>query len=173
MIYNIEERYSGDRRKNIRKDKIPIRVVEEVARKRRIRLSADQLRAFDFLNEQKKPVMLIKALAGTGKSKLAAMIVEACYETDAARDEKDAVVILGPSRLLRGEHALDAHFTSQAGSSTGDLCTRVLWLGRESDQGLLATWDQQVWAEVHAMLDGPIERVTDRGRKFGTPPPRT
>ena len=117
--------------------------------------------------------MLIKALSGTGKSTIATMIVEACYETDAARDENEAVVILGPSRQLRDEHALDAHFTSQAGSSTGNVCTRVLWLGRESDQGLLATWDQQVWAEVDAILTEPIKRVKDRGRKGGTPPPRT
>ena len=147
--------------------------VEEVAKKRGIRLSPDQLRAFDFLNEEKKPVMMSKAMAGTGKSTIATLIVEACYETDAARDKKEAVVILGSSRQLRDEHALDAHFTSQAGSSTGNLCTRVLWLGRESDQGLLATWDQQVWAEVDAILADPIKRVKDRGRKAGTPPPRT
>ena len=75
-------------------------------------------------------------------------------------------MILSPSRQLRDEHALDAYFTS-AGSSTGNLCTRVLWLGRESDQGLLATWDQQVWAKVDAILADPIERVKDRGRKAG------
>ena len=96
--------------------------------------------------------MLIKALAGTGKSTIATIIVEACYETDAARDEKEAVVLLGPSRLLRDEHALGAHFTSQAGSSTGDLCTSVLWLGRAPEQGQLGTWDQQAWAKVEAIL---------------------
>ena len=155
-----------DARENSLKDKLPRRVVEEVARKRGIKLSPDQLRAVDFLNEEKKPVMLIKALAGTGKSTIATLITEVCYETDAARDENEAVVILGPSRLLRDEHALDAHFTSLAGS-TGDLCTRVLWLGRESDQGLLATWEQQVWATVNVILADPIERVKDRGRKAG------
>ena len=113
--------------------------------------------------------MLIKALAGTGKSTIATISVEACYETGAARDENEAVVILGPSRQLRDEHALGAHFTSQAGSSTGDLCTRVLWLGRESDQGLIRTWDQQVWAKVDEILTDPIERVKDRGRKAGGP----
>ena len=173
MIYNIERRYSGDRRENILKDKLPGHVVEEVARKRGITLSPDQLRAFEFLNEEKKPVMLIKALAGTGKSTIATHITEVCYETDAARDKNEAVVILGPSRQLRDEHALDAYFTSQAGSSTGNLCTRVLWLGRESDQGLLATWDQQVWAEVDTILADPIKRVKDRGRKACPPPPRT
>ena len=171
MIYNIEKRYSGDRRENILKDKLPRHVVEEVARKRGIELSPDQLHALDFLNEEEKPVMLIKALAGTGKSTIATIIAEVCYE--ATRDEKEAVVILGPSRQLRDEHALDAYFTSQAGSSTGNLCTRVLWLGRESDQGLLATWDQQVWAEVDTILADPIKRVKDRGRKACTPPPRT
>ena len=167
MIYNIEKRYPGDRRENILKDKLPRHVVEEVARKRGITLSADQQLAFDFLNEQKEPVMLIKALAGTGKSTIATIIAEVCYETDAARDKNEAVVILGPSRQLRGEHALDAHFTSQAGSSTGNLFTRVLWLGRESDQGLLPTWDQQVSAKVKALLADPIEKVKDRGRKAG------
>ena len=142
-------------------------MVEEVAKNRGIRLSPDQLGAFDFLNEQKMPVMLIKALSGTGKSTIATMIVEACYETDAARDENGAVVILGPSRQLRDEHALGAHFTSQAGSSTGDVCTRVLWLGRESDQGQLGTWDQQAWVKVEAILADRIERVKDRGRKAG------
>ena len=142
-------------------------LVDQVARKREITLSADHQRAFDFLNEQTEPVMLIKALAGTGKSTIATIIAEVCYETDAARDENEALVILGPSRQLRDEHALDAHFTSQAGSSTGNLCTRVLWLGRESDQGLLPTWDQQVSAKVDAMLADPIERVKDRGRKAG------
>ena len=111
--------------------------------------------------------MLIKAVSGTGKSTIATMIVEACCETDAARDENEAVVILGPSRQLRDEHALDAHFTSQAGSSTGDLLTRVLWLGRESDQGLLPTWDKQVWAKVDEILADPIEGVKDHGRKAG------
>ena len=143
--------------------------MEQVARKRKLKLSADQQRVFDFLNEQTEPVMLIKALAGTGKSTIATLIVEACYETDAARDETEAVVILGPSRLLRDEHALGAHFTSQAGSSTGDLCTRMLWLGRESDQGQLGTWDQQAWAKVEAILADRIERVKDRGRKAGGP----
>ena len=71
-------------------------MVEEVARKRGIRLLADQQRAFKFLNEEKKTVMMIKALAGTGKSTIATLIVEACYETDAARDENEAVVICGP-----------------------------------------------------------------------------
>ena len=65
-----------DLRENILKDKLPRHVVEEVARKRGVRLSPDQLRAFDFLNEEKKPVMLIKALAGTGKSTIATIIVE-------------------------------------------------------------------------------------------------
>ena len=121
MIYNFEKRYSGDRRENILKDNLPRHVVEEVARKRGITLSLDQLRAVEILNEEKKPVMLIKALAGTGKSTIATIIAEVCYETDAARDKNEAVVILGPSRQLRDEHALDAHFTSQARrSSTGN-----------------------------------------------------
>ena len=77
-------------------------MVDEVARKRRITLSADQQLAFDFLNEQKEPVMLIKALAGTGKSTIATLIVEACYETGAARDEKEAVVILGAESAAAG-----------------------------------------------------------------------
>ena len=133
-------------------------MVEEVARKRGITLSLNQLRAFEFLNEEKKPVMLIKALDGTGKSTIATIIAEVCYETDTARDENEAVVILGPSRQLRDEHALDAHFTS----STGNLFTIMLWLGRESDQGLLTPWNQQVWAEVEQIIADPIKRVKDR-----------
>ena len=167
MIYNIEKMYSGDPRENILKGKLPRHVVDDVAKNRRITLSPDQLGAFDFLNEQQMPVMLIKAMAGTGKSTLATIIVEACYETEAARQQKEAVVILSPSQQLRDEHALDTYFTSRAGSSAGNLFSRVLWLGRESDQGLLSTWDQQVSAKVKALLADPIERVKDRGRKAG------
>ena len=107
-------------------------------------------------------MMLIKALAGTGKSTIATIIAEVCYETDAARDENEAVVILGPSRQLRGEHALDAHFTSQAGSSTGspieDSSPRgISRCGRRSTR----------FSPIRS------KRVKDRGRKAGTPPPRT
>ena len=109
--------------------------------------------------------MLIKALAGTGKSTIATIILEALYEGKATRDKNEAVVILGPSRQLRDEHTLDAHFTSQQDSSVGDLCTRVLWLGRESDQRLLPTWDKEMWRKVDEMLAEPLVELKDRGRQ--------
>ena len=149
---------------NILRHRLPRPVVEEVAKKRGIVLSPDQLQAFDFLNKEEKPVMLIKALAGTGKSTIATIIVEALYENKAPRDKNEAVVILGPSRQLRDEHTLDTHFITQADSSMAkDLCVKVLWLGREADQGLLPTWDQQMWAKVKTMLAKPIKNLKDRG----------
>ena len=165
MIYNIERRYDLESpRVNILRHRLPRPVVEEVAKKRRIVLSPDQQQAFEFLNKEEKPVMLIKALAGTGKSTIATIIVEALYENEAARDKNEAVVILGPSRQLRDEHTLDTHFITQADSSmAADLCVKVLWLGRESDQGLLPTWDQQMWAKVKTMLAEPIKNLKDRG----------
>ena len=71
-------------------------------KKRGIRLSPDQLGAFEFLNEETKPVMLIKALAGTGKSTIATRIVEACYETDAARDQTRGCGDLGAQSAAAG-----------------------------------------------------------------------
>ena len=79
--------------------------VAEIAGMRGIKISPDQVDALAFTNTAQSPVLVIHALAGTGKSTVAGLIMEA-YTRQMPLGE--AIVILVPSRSFRDEHAVRA-----------------------------------------------------------------
>ena len=91
--------------------------VQDIARKRGFEISPDQVGALSFTNTAQSPVLVIHALAGTGKSTVAGLIMEA-YIRQMPLGE--AVVILVPSRTLRDEHAARADIIGWCGLLDAD-----------------------------------------------------
>ena len=77
----------------------------EAANMRAATLSPDHNTVLRFINTSDSPVLVVPALAGTGKSTVAEIILESYLRT---MPKGEAVVILVPSRTLRDAHALHA-----------------------------------------------------------------
>jgi len=125
-------------------------------------LSQDQEKVLQFLNITKSPLLVIRALAGTGKSTLAGIVLDV-YLRDMPHGE--AVVILVPSRTLRDEHALNAHLGVPqilGDVGKGPMCSRVLWLGRAAEDAQIKTWEDEVFAATQHMLAKPLARLKER-----------
>ena len=136
--------------------------VQQAASQRKILLSQDQEKVLQFLNITKSPLLVIRALAGTGKSTLAGIVLDV-YLRDMPHGE--AVVILVPSRTLRDEHALNAdlgvpQILGDVGK--GPMCSRVLWLGRAAEDAQIKTWDDQIFEATQDMLAKPLARLKER-----------
>ena len=160
-------------RVNLFEDKLSRELVESLAHSRGFQLSEDQGNALQYVNIFPKPVLVIHALAGTGKSTVAGLIMEA-YMRQMPHGE--AVVILVPSRSLRDEHAmradtawgrlLDANNPVLAGGTEPaqreDACTRILWLGRQADDNIAQEWGTQVFHMTQKALKEPLQALEVR-----------
>ena len=78
----------------------PVSVSTQAAlRRREVSLSQDQLQCLEKINESTNPHLSIQAYAGTGKTFLLSLLVEAALK--AAEEWGGAVAIVTPSRRLR------------------------------------------------------------------------
>ena len=145
-------------RRNVLHGKLTRRMMLEAASRRGITLSQDQEKVLSFLNAEDSPVLLVNALAGSGKSTIASLVVEVLLKH--TTDFTGAVAILVPSRQLRDESALAVDFCLSEGDRD-NMSKRVLWLGRDKT---IPSWEVQIDAMVTALLAGPITRVKDRPR---------
>ena len=160
-------------RRNAFLGKVEPRIVRDIALHQGIDLSPDQEKALSFTHSTESPVLVIHALAGTGKSTVAGLIMEA-YMREMPPGE--AVVILVPSRSLRDEHAMRAEIgwgslldpnnpalAGDAGSALSeDACTRILWLGRPADDTIAEEWDTQAFNMTQKLLAAPLQRLKVR-----------
>ena len=143
-------------------------------------LSEDQVAALEFINTTRSPLLVITALAGTGKTTLAGIILDV-YLREMPKGE--AVVILVPSRTLRDEHAVLADFglarilddavettgLAQSGENlTGEaarqkfMCSRVLWLGRPAEDALINMLETQVFEATQQVLAEQLGLLEER-----------
>ena len=104
--------------------------MKRILDRRGVSLSSDQITCFEQMNESLFHCMSIQALAGTGKTMVMAIIVEALMQKP--EGPNDAVVILTPSRDLRETLMRSSDFMDQVYLQQ-DLGPRVVWIGRPSD----------------------------------------
>ena len=147
--------------------------VQEAASERKIVLSDDQVTVLEFLNTTNNPLLVITALAGTGKSTLAGIVLDVYLRH---MPPGEAVVILVPSRTLRDGHALNADLgvaqilgdvgkggaTPPPGLSRLPMCSRVLWLGRAAEDAQIKMWEDQVYEATQHALAEPVARLKER-----------
>ena len=163
-----EGRSAVAKRTNAFKGKVGEDSVMGAANLRTITLSPDQDTVLRFINSSDSPVLVVHALAGTGKSTVAEIILESYLRT---MPKGEAVAILVPSRTLRDDHALDADYGvgnaintalgkdksgTRAAPSKASMCTRVLWLGRPADDNTSTMCDGQVSKLTQEALAEPL-----------------
>ena len=121
-----------------------------VLKRRRIHLSADQEQCMWSINGSDKPHLKIQAFAGTGKSLLLSLLVDAALTLDCPKG--CAVVIVTPSRNLRDAILQGPDFKNSV-FKEDDLGPRVIWLGRPSDSvGALCSWEDRMWTLINDRL---------------------
>ena len=125
----------------------------------------------EFLNTTSSPLLVITALAGTGKTTQAGIILDVYVRQ---MPPGEAVVILVPSRTLRDKHALNADLgvaqilgdVGKGGTAPPDLgrpmCSRVLLLGRAAEDAQIKMWEDQVFEATQRELAGPLARLKER-----------
>ena len=121
-------------------------VVKKIEEKRGVQLSHDQRTVLQNINKSSSGVQTINAHAGTGKTLLAGILLEALVPH--IREGNFSVVILTPGRVLRDEilESMDcvAPFVNQG---------EVLWLGRQAEGKIAITsmkptldgWSKNNW----------------------------
>ena len=113
--------------------------------------------------------MVITALAGTGKTTIAGVLLDIYLR---GMPEGEAVVILVPSRTLRDEHVLNADHgaaqilgaVSERATGLGECarCSTVLWLGRPAQERMLEMWESEVFEATQVKLGEPLKRLKER-----------
>ena len=99
----------------------------------------------------------IQAFAGTGKTRLVALLVEAALMQ--SRSRVDSIVIVTPSRNLRDSVLQNSDFLGQVYDSD-EYGSRVVWLGRPSDlPQSMCTWGKKMEDKVDLRLDKELEEL--------------
>ena len=145
----------------------------EAANTRNTTLSPDQHTVLHIINSSDSPVLVVHALAGTGTSTVAEIILESYLRT---MPKGEAAAILVPSRTLRDDHALIADYGAvtvsntalgedksgtRAAPSKANMCTRVTWLGRPADDNTSTRWDGQVSKLAQEALAEPLAELKE------------
>ena len=124
--------------------------VQEVLRRRQVSLSTDQVKCLKKINDSTRSHLSIQAFAGTGKTFLLSLMVEAALK--AAEEWRGAVVIVTPSRRLRDAILQAPDFLGSIFQGT-DYGPRASWLGRPSDgPGSFCSWEETVAGIVEEKL---------------------
>ena len=137
---------------NVLKDRVDpdSTFMKDVLKKRGIHLSEDQKACMRKINSSNNPHLKIQAYAGTGKSLLLSLLVEAALKLDCP--QAWAVVIVTPSRNLRDAILQGPDFKSSV-FTDAELGPRVIWLGRPSDSvGALCSWEERMWILINEQL---------------------
>ena len=134
-------------------------VIKSILQKRKITLSHDQETCMRTVNTSMNAHLKIQAFAGTGKTMVLAILVEAALTKP--HPSKDAVVIVTPSRNLRDSILQGSDFNGHVFNSK-DLGPRVLWLGRPSNSkspASLGSWEEHMATLVNARLQKELSHL--------------
>ncbi len=109
-----------------------------------ITLAEDQVNCFRFLDSYPDPVLLINALAGTGKTFIMGTLIRALLPL--LRESSGAIVVLVPSRDARDD-LLQSQDTRLAAEESR---CKVLWLGRQKEGRPMAqvVWETELERQV-------------------------
>ena len=117
--------------------------------RRGIHLSDDQKRCMETVDNSDNSQLKIQAFAGTGKSLVLSLLVEAAIEDINPSDS--AVAIVTPSRNLRDSILQSPDFLGNV--FTGDdLGPHVVWLGRPSETRSSMCWEDKMADLVNQRL---------------------
>ena len=131
--------------------------MQTILHQRSIELTEDQIRCMQQIDRSNNPHLKIQALAGTGKSLVLALLVEAALTVDCPRN--GAVVIVTPSRNLRDSILKRADLFGHV-FTEDDLGPRVLWLGRQADSpGSICCWEDRMVDLINERLRPELEQL--------------
>ena len=131
-------------------------LLNDLEKKRCVKLSPDQRRVLQNISKSRSGVQTIAARAGTGKTKLAGILLEALM--DLIKNMKLSVVILTPSRYLR-----DELMTSEDCVGPFAAEGKVLWLGRPAPgNNSSCLWESHIAEQVEEILryqKGKLQKI--------------
>ena len=128
--------------------------MRRILHQRSMQLSPDQRSCLQFINNEVNPVLSIQAFAGTGKTKVVALLIQVAKQDICREDE--AVVLLTPSRHLRDSFLQSPDFVNYVFPAE-DMAREVTWLGRQSESpGALCSWEDTVRQMVDKTLSQEI-----------------
>ena len=144
--------------------------MQEALHRRGFDFAEDQKTCLQVLNDSENPHLKIQAYAGTGKTLVVSLSVDATLDDIRKRGaHTEAVFIATPSRNLRDSIVRGPDFLGHV-FTEDDYGPRVVWLGRPSDSpSSLVSWESKLEQLVDARVDSQRKEIAELEAKYLKP----
>ena len=148
---------------NLLRGKLPPELVKEICDSRVPPFvpSIDQLDVFDTVKTTRKHIFAIDSLAGTGKTAVLSVLIEALLK-QYSHVPKRVILILQPSKNLRDEAVRE----TMAFLPKEDIAGNVFWLGREAENPSVELWEAKLEELVKGKMAPELEQLRVIGQRL-------